>query len=132
DACYTTRCYNGLTCVVDPNESNGYRCEGECNPGFLGSDCRSRNDFAQGCTRKPCQNSGWCVQTGINHVCRCRLGYSGDECQYRKKCNAGVCVDDDACSSDPCLNGGTCTLSENSFNCECPENFEGEHCETEC
>ncbi|ELT89156.1 hypothetical protein CAPTEDRAFT_194496 [Capitella teleta] len=53
------------------------------------------------------------------------------ECPEGEKCNAGVCVDDDACSSDPCLNGGTCAHSENSFNCECPENFEGKHCETE-
>ena len=40
-----------------------------------------------GCTRRPCQNSGWCIQgpiQGQEYVCRCRIGFIGDPCPYSR------------------------------------------------
>jgi hypothetical protein len=39
--CERYRCYNGLVCVENATAPNGYQCEGTCNAGYFGSDCRT-------------------------------------------------------------------------------------------
>ncbi|ELU12006.1 hypothetical protein CAPTEDRAFT_205497 [Capitella teleta] len=65
--------------VTHPESMEYYRCEkGEIRLKYAYDIC------CPSCTRNPCQNGGWCVQKGIQHVCRCRLGFAGDQCQHNE------------------------------------------------
>ena len=38
--------------------------------------------FTGSCSPNPCQNSGVCTPVPYGYVCKCPIGYSGDNCQH--------------------------------------------------
>ncbi len=74
------------------------------------------------CESNPCQNGGTCTEVGADYQCRCRPGWTGDECTF------GF---DNPCASDPCFNGATCILQNANtvFICECTPGWAGTLCQ---
>ncbi|ELT87034.1 hypothetical protein CAPTEDRAFT_113755, partial [Capitella teleta] len=75
--CSRYPCENGGQCSRT-SSTPYYACY--CKVGWRGVNCSEGKHTFQ--NKKPCQNGGWCIQKGVDFVCRCRLGYGGDRCQF--------------------------------------------------
>ncbi|XP_076802941.1 uncharacterized protein LOC143446947 isoform X3 [Clavelina lepadiformis] len=113
-------CVNGGTCVVDPTQSQGFRCN--CANGFTGSTCGDKT-FCN----LPCFNGGSCQIEPRGDTCVCLPGYVGLNCE------------DNVCSPNPCLNGGICAVvsqtgfeMQSTYMCSCPKPYFGANCELLC
>ncbi|CAK8693984.1 unnamed protein product [Clavelina lepadiformis] len=113
-------CVNGGTCVVDPTQSQGFRCN--CANGFTGSTCGDKI-FCN----LPCFNGGSCQIDPRGDTCVCLPGYVGLNCE------------DNVCSPNPCLNGGICAVvsqtgfeMQSTYMCSCPKPYFGANCELLC
>ncbi|XP_038589272.1 versican core protein-like isoform X1 [Micropterus salmoides] len=71
------------------------------------------------CSESVCQNGGSCYKKGVQNICVCAPGYTGQHCE----------TDVDECQSNPCLNGATCLDGVNFFTCLCLPSYAGELCE---
>ena len=90
------------------------------------------------CADEPCENGGTCVDQVDSFVCKCALGFEGDECEIgksdetRKRRRILIFIfilDIDDCADEPCQNGGACVDQVNDFMCNCADGYEGETCE---
>lgn len=103
------------------------------------------------CSTSVCQNGGSCYNNGLQDVCRCAPGYTGQHCEtgththththmhrttvhqiwmmwnHCRPCP--VCAEVDECQPNPCLNGATCLDGPVSFTCVCLPSYTGELCE---
>ncbi|XP_023144218.2 versican core protein-like [Amphiprion ocellaris] len=71
------------------------------------------------CSTSVCLNGGSCYKRGVQNICVCAPGYTGQRCE----------TDVDECQSNPCLNGATCLDGVNSYTCLCLPSYAGELCE---
>jgi len=133
--------YSGSRCeIVDPNLLCGdvkcfngeldQNCKCNCDPDYVGDDCRCKNkNCGSGtqnpntcqcdCSRlSPCQNNGY---RDPNNQCKCVCGpgYSGDVCQF---VDAGK-----ACQGLPCDSMGGEILA-NPCRCQCRPGYLGTDC----
>ncbi|CAG2252099.1 unnamed protein product [Mytilus edulis] len=107
DACVSSPCLNGGTCVT---AGCSYYCI--CPKGITGYKCA-----VTPCTSSPCLNNGECKVKNDTYQCHCPVGFNGPECQ------------ETPCSVEPCFYNGTCTVLGSSFNCACNEGYNGSKCE---
>ncbi|CAC5394269.1 unnamed protein product [Mytilus coruscus] len=107
DACVSSPCLNGGTCIT---AGCSYYCI--CQDGFTGYKCG-----VTPCTSSPCLNNGECNIQNDTYQCDCPVGFNGSECQ------------ETPCSVEPCFYNGTCTVLGNSFSCECMNGYNGSKCE---
>ncbi|XP_048584416.1 neurogenic locus notch homolog protein 1 isoform X2 [Nematostella vectensis] len=77
--CSPNPCENGGICADDRGQASGYRCV--CRSGFSGARCQS--DINE-CKKNPCQNGGDCVNKHGSHLCNCKLGWTGKNCEKAK------------------------------------------------
>ncbi|KAK7084796.1 hypothetical protein SK128_010136, partial [Halocaridina rubra] len=71
------------------------------------------------CFSEPCHNGGSCTVMDFGHLCQCRPGYAGQQCELELN----------ECESEPCLNGGSCIDLLDAFFCDCSSGFTGSQCE---
>ncbi|GFN84825.1 neurogenic locus notch homolog protein 1-like [Plakobranchus ocellatus] len=105
---------NTLSCV----DEFSYNCQ------------RTGSNVNSGCTSSSCQHGGICIPTvdGLGR-CRCRTGYSGNNCQIAAGSNPGSGTAT-SCAAITCENGGRCYLdSRNQARCYCPSPFAGPRCD---
>ncbi|CAJ0581408.1 unnamed protein product, partial [Mesorhabditis spiculigera] len=117
----TNPCQNGGTCVEDPTNGNGYKCE--CLQYYTDDQCQTPNY----CLSNPCQHNGTCeiVKRGLNstYKCHCQDGWKGSACQ----------TDINECACNPCQNQGTCSQitppAAPFFTCSCVDGTSGDICQ---
>ncbi|VDI04724.1 neurocan core protein [Mytilus galloprovincialis] len=109
DACVSSPCLNGGTCIT---AGRSYYCI--CPEGITGYKCA-----VTPCTSSPCLNNGECKVENDTYQCDCTVGFNGPECQ------------ETPCSVEPCFYNGTCTVLGSSFNCACTEGYNGSRCEVQ-
>lgn len=83
NACSTTTCYNGGTCVVV-----GGQPQCSCKAGFTGFYCQTPT----ACGSYSCQNGGTCRYNGAGYSCLCPANVYGTNCEYvvtTSTCNSG-------------------------------------------
>lgn len=73
------------------------------------------------CKNNPCMNGGSCIDGVNSHVCTCKAGFTGKNCQ----------ININECGSSPCLNGATCVDEINNYSCVCLKGFEGKDCQVD-
>lgn len=86
----------------------------------------SRNERQQGnngighiCEKNnPCVNGATCGYTRGGYICKCTVGWQGENCDE----------DIDECANFPC-NQGRCINGEGSYSCDCPSGWSGARCE---
>ncbi len=80
------------------------------------------------CSPNPCQNNGFCTQTGTsNYICSCLSGFQGSNCQVVITTTTPV---SNPCSPNPCQNNGFCTQTGTSnYICSCLSGFQGSNCQ---
>jgi len=113
------------------------------------------------CKSNPCSEPGTadCVNIYNGHVCLCKEGFTGRECEFEinycenDPCLNGKCYNDpptykcvcepgykgDICNEDvnecvvdnPCENDALCINEVGDFRCECSEGFTGKTCATD-
>ncbi|CAG2224155.1 unnamed protein product [Mytilus edulis] len=71
DACVSSPCLNGGTCVT---AGCSYYCI--CPKGITGYKCA-----VTPCSSAPCLNGGTCTPTGSSFICSCAAEYFGNQCQ---------------------------------------------------
>nr|XP_034974523.1 protein jagged-1b-like isoform X1 [Zootoca vivipara] len=139
--------WTGKTCQIDVNECQknpclhargcknligGYFCD--CLDGWTGTNCNISKDGGpqwgatciqeseqrENSCQRQCRNGGTCQVKDGRHLCTCREGYTGAECETELS----------ACGGAPCLHGGQCQEMENkTFFCSCPPGLSGSRCE---
>uniref|UniRef100_A0A8C5WE73 Crumbs cell polarity complex component 2 n=1 Tax=Leptobrachium leishanense TaxID=445787 RepID=A0A8C5WE73_9ANUR len=128
--CASNPCLNNATCI---ERVKRYDCH--CWPGYSGDHCYV--DINE-CLDGPCENGALCLERSnqsfygkepefsydfrysqaAGYVCRCRAGFTGENCS----------VDIDECESEPCQNDGSCADLINGFMCNCAPGFTGLVC----
>jgi len=73
------------------------------------------------CEGITCSDNGKCEIENNKTVCKCDIGYNGDNCESN--------IDD--CKINPCQNNGVCEDKINGYTCNCSDDFTGVNCETE-
>jgi hypothetical protein len=68
------KCKNGGTCQTLAN-GIGFQCQ--CMPGYSGDNCETNNND---CATANCPSSATCIDVVNAHYCRCRLGFTGEDC----------------------------------------------------
>jgi len=119
----TLNCHDHGSCIImNPNTNeNIMRCR--CNPGWIGSQCQHRQEFASNCS---CAPGSTCISSYPTSICVCPLDRGGPRCYIKL----------DPCQNlGNCLNGGKCVPDDERRNalfvkrCVCPKDFWGVHCE---
>ena len=79
------------------------------------------------CSSNPCGSNGYCNSLSNDndsnesgYFCRCKPGFSGEQCQEN--------IND--CLNATCYNDGICIDGINSYECECKWPFIGRYCQT--
>uniref|UniRef100_A0A670IN67 Delta-like protein n=1 Tax=Podarcis muralis TaxID=64176 RepID=A0A670IN67_PODMU len=113
--CLSQPCSHGGTCKDLPD---GFKCL--CTPQWTGKTCQIGEDFFS--SLSPLPPLPLCSQQvkGGRHLCTCREGFTGAECETELS----------TCGGAPCLHGGQCQETENkTFLCNCPPGLSGSRCE---
>ncbi|MAS41655.1 MAG: hypothetical protein CML43_00625 [Rhodobacteraceae bacterium] len=94
DACGSSPCRNGGTCVRIPSERNGpkddFRCE--CPAGFGGDTCAQTSEECDDPTF--CKNGGTCVPSTNGGACQCPASPIAGRCYKDRTCAVLVSCDD--------------------------------------
>eukprot|EP00050_Salpingoeca_kvevrii_P022311 m.124425 g.124425 ORF g.124425 m.124425 type:complete len:2539 (-) comp9672_c1_seq2:155-7771(-) len=115
---------------TDVDDLAGAECK--CAAGYTGNGtmCTCTDQSICGrtaCEPNPCENDGFCVETGDDSVfeCDCPEGFSGTFCEI---------LISSLCEEGLCSNGGTCLSGlergQVAATCLCPAGFAGARCET--
>jgi Notch-like protein len=51
-------------------------------PGYSGDNCETNNND---CATANCPSSATCIDVVNAHYCRCRLGFTGEDCAYQTR-----------------------------------------------
>lgn len=105
--CANKPCFNGSTCIDEPNLNTPYNFTCKCMKGMEGVLCDT--PF---CIKEPCKH-GLCNTTTGVPFCQCDRGYKGYHCED----NINDCVLPSGDS--PCQNNGICIDEVDSYTCDC-------------
>jgi len=127
DACHSSPCLNGGSCVnssksvviedglISSPSVAGYHCL--CTAWYSGRRC----ELAGPCTAADCRNGAICVQLSADEYrCKCVSPcHFGDHCQHYN-----------ACCSSPCRNAGRCSVEPGGrYSCRCQAGYRGGDCQ---
>eukprot|EP00105_Crassostrea_gigas_P001767 XP_011414059.1 PREDICTED: neurogenic locus notch homolog protein 1-like isoform X1 [Crassostrea gigas] len=98
-----------MTIVVSIATAIASRNQKEQQNNGIGHICEKNN---------PCVNGATCGYTRGGYICKCPVGWQGENCDE----------DIDHCAISPC-NQGKCVNGEGSYSCECPSGWSGSNCE---
>ncbi|XGW24491.1 hypothetical protein V3C99_006145 [Haemonchus contortus] len=120
DPCRSHNCGPHGKCIPNNDTAVGYSCE--CEPGWVGEECRSHISCVSTENHYLCKNGGTCVVSGEKPpTCRCSSRFTGATCE----------IEVNRCEGEICQNGGTCKPTQDGFFCHCKPGFTGLLCENQ-